>query len=66
MKHLLKQFGKFSIAAAAMSLTLSTGVISTVAYADETCQSPYMAKITGQEDFVYVRTLGCALPYAVP
>ena len=22
------------------------------AYADETCQSPYMAKIIGQEDFV--------------
>jgi methanethiol oxidase len=28
------------------------------AVADETCQSPYMAKITGQEDFVYVWTLG--------
>ncbi|MCG8426473.1 MAG: selenium-binding family protein, partial [Chromatiales bacterium] len=28
------------------------------AHADETCQSPYMAKITGQEDFVYVWTLG--------
>ncbi len=26
--------------------------------ADETCQSPYMAKITGQEDYVYVWTLG--------
>ncbi|MET7248204.1 selenium-binding protein SBP56-related protein [Methylobacterium sp. EM32] len=26
--------------------------------ADETCQSPYMAKITGIEDFVYVWTLG--------
>jgi selenium-binding protein 1 len=26
--------------------------------ADETCQSPYMAKVTGQEDFVYVWTLG--------
>ena len=26
--------------------------------ADETCLSPYMAKITGQEDFVYVWTLG--------
>ncbi|MFA5985428.1 MAG: selenium-binding protein SBP56-related protein [Methylococcaceae bacterium] len=26
--------------------------------ADETCQSPYMAKITGQEDVVYVWTLG--------
>jgi hypothetical protein len=26
--------------------------------ADETCQSPYMAKITGHEEFVYVWTLG--------
>lgn len=28
------------------------------ARSDETCQSPYMAKITGLEDFVYVWTLG--------
>lgn len=28
------------------------------ASADETCASPYMKKITGQEDFVYVWTLG--------
>jgi len=28
------------------------------ASADETCQSPYLPKITGQEDFVYVWTLG--------
>ncbi len=28
------------------------------AHADETCMSPYMPKITGQEDFVYVWTLG--------
>jgi selenium-binding protein 1 len=28
------------------------------AFADETCMSPYMAKIEGQEDFVYVWTLG--------
>jgi selenium-binding protein 1 len=26
--------------------------------ADETCQSPYLPKVTGQEDFVYVWTLG--------
>ncbi len=26
--------------------------------ADETCQSPYLPKITGQEDFIYVWTLG--------
>jgi selenium-binding protein 1 len=33
-------------------------VIPIISQADETCQSPYMAKITGQEDFVYVWTLG--------
>lgn len=33
-------------------------VVGGVAAADETCMSPYMAKITGQEDFVYVWTLG--------
>ena len=27
-------------------------------FADETCMSPYMAKIVGQEDYVYVWTLG--------
>jgi selenium-binding protein 1 len=32
--------------------------LSWPALADETCQSPYMAKITGQEDFVYAWTLG--------
>ena len=26
--------------------------------ADETCMSPYMAKIVGQEDYVYIWTLG--------
>ncbi|HSS63195.1 MAG TPA: selenium-binding protein SBP56-related protein, partial [Gammaproteobacteria bacterium] len=33
-------------------------MIVSVARGDETCMSPYMAKITGQEDFVYVWTLG--------
>jgi selenium-binding protein 1 len=33
-------------------------VISGGAWADETCQSPYMAKITGHEEFVYIWTLG--------
>ena len=32
--------------------------LSPLTQADETCMSPYMAKITGQEDFVYVWTLG--------
>ena len=33
-------------------------LIATSAFADETCMSPYMAKIVGQEDFVYIWTLG--------
>lgn len=42
------------------SCIFSATVLLTTApiQADETCQSPYMAKITGQEDFVYVWTLG--------
>jgi len=31
---------------------------ATLAHADETCMSPYMPKITGQEDYVYAWTLG--------
>lgn len=37
----------------AMVCVTSAGLL-----ADETCLSPYMAKIVGQEDFVYVWTLG--------
>ena len=40
---------------------LSTSILllgSVTANADETCMSPYMAKIVGQEDFAYVWTLG--------
>ncbi len=33
-------------------------ILGSSAWADETCMSPYMAKIVGQEDFVYVWTLG--------
>ena len=42
----------------AVLLAVSAFLVSPTATADETCQSPYMAKITGQEDFVYVWTLG--------
>ena len=35
-----------------------TSLLCLTARADETCMSPYMAKIVGQEDFVYVWTLG--------
>jgi selenium-binding protein 1 len=34
------------------------GLAAGLADADETCLSPYMPKITGQEDYVYVWTLG--------
>ncbi|HHI77252.1 MAG TPA: selenium-binding protein, partial [Gammaproteobacteria bacterium] len=40
------------------ALATGGGLVTTTALADETCQSPYMAKIVGQEDFVYVWTLG--------
>jgi selenium-binding protein 1 len=33
-------------------------VAAPAASADETCQSPYMAKIVGEEEFLYVWTLG--------
>jgi selenium-binding protein 1 len=32
--------------------------VAASAPADETCQSPYLPRLTGQEDFVYVWTLG--------
>src|SRR5215467_8214217 len=40
----------------ALALTLTFGVSGT--RADETCSSPYLARIEGQEEFVYVWTLG--------
>ena len=41
------------------SFVLAAGVLAPdAARADETCMSPYMAKITSREDFVYVWTLG--------
>ena len=45
-------------AAVAAGLALGSVSIAPVVLADETCMSPYMAKIVGQEDYVYVWTLG--------
>ena len=42
------------------ALSLFLLLTGPLAVADETCMSPYMAKIQGQEDFVYVWTLGVA------
>jgi len=39
-------------------ILLFTLFVTSAGFADETCMSPYMAKIQGQEDFVYVWTLG--------
>ena len=41
----------------AMGLALVT-IVTNPARADETCSSPYLARIEGQEEFVYVWTLG--------
>ena len=40
------------------TIVLATYMPPAAVHADETCMSPYMPKITGQEDFVYVWTLG--------
>jgi selenium-binding protein 1 len=42
----------------AIALVLGLVVSAGRASADETCQSPFLPKVTGQEDFVYVWTLG--------
>jgi selenium-binding protein 1 len=39
-------------------LLIAFGVMRSAAQADETCSSPYLARIEGQEEFVYVWTLG--------
>jgi len=39
-------------------LAIALPLVALPVGADETCMSPYMAKITGQEDFIYVWTLG--------
>jgi selenium-binding protein 1 len=41
-----------------LGLTILGWLAAVPAAADETCQSPFIPKITGQEDFIYVWTLG--------
>lgn len=48
-------FSRSGFSAAAALLTLAS---ASPASADETCSSPYLARIEGQEEFVYVWTLG--------
>jgi len=47
---------RISVVAGALALTLAVSL--RVTRADETCSSPYLARIEGQEEFVYVWTLG--------
>jgi methanethiol oxidase len=44
--------------AAYLALALAAPAFVSTARADETCSSPYLARIEGQEEFVYVWTLG--------
>jgi selenium-binding protein 1 len=54
LQHIMWRVG-----VATLGLVLSLWPTYTrVAQADETCMSPYMAKITAQEEFIYVWTLG--------
>jgi len=41
-----------------IAIVMLLSVFAHPAAADETCLSPFMPKITGQEDYVYVYTLG--------
>jgi selenium-binding protein 1 len=56
-RRIIMAFALSRYAAALASATLAMG-LGLTARADETCMSPYMAKIVGQEDVVYVWTLG--------
>ena len=49
--------GRFALALALTS-ALPFALAPSAARADETCQSPYLPKIVGQEDFLYVWTVG--------
>jgi selenium-binding protein 1 len=54
-KHMTMRLARAAVLAS-LAVLAGTAVVD----ADETCMSPYMAKITGQEDFIYVWTLGVA------
>src|SRR2546423_6592877 len=57
IKHQLRII---NISPAVVPAALALALISSphVTCADETCSSPYLARIDGQEEFVYVWTLG--------
>jgi len=47
-----------TLALFALTLSLALTFAPAIGRADETCSSPYLARIEGQEEFVYVWTLG--------
>ena len=49
---------RFGLLRGVAALTFVAASLTLPVAADETCQSPYMVKITGEEDYVYVWTLG--------
>ena len=62
ISHTPRKRGRSQICAAVMGFAAATAMLLTMQpidlSADETCNSPYMAKIVGQEDYIYVWTLG--------
>lgn len=59
MKQMLPfKWARGAVASALVGTMALVGGMPSAVQADETCMSPYMAKIVGQEDYVYVWTLG--------
>ena len=55
---IFQKFDKLGKSLLVAAFAAGTMLAAAEVNADETCMSPYMAKIVGQEDFVYVWTLG--------
>lgn len=51
-----------SLVAGAAAAAFSSMLSATAVQADETCLSPYMQKIIGHEDYIYVWTPSPTLP----
>src|SRR5215467_8880945 len=58
MKKLISCNGKSLSGLCPLLWSLALAGLTLPAKADETCSSPYLARIEGQEEFVYVWTLG--------
>ncbi len=55
----MRQFARrWRLALGALGVAVAFVMSGREIHADETCQSPYLPKITGQEDYLYVWTLG--------